>query len=145
MYYRWRAPKLLDRLKCESKMKTTKEQGLGARSLARSTLRVERCVEAPGWGLGRMTSINHSHGPAQNQTSWLMHNCSTFSVKMSHGRPWTHKTHHGPDSKEATTFPLIVYFVPSHWTNTQMAFCPRTPKWESRNSQSWDSYNFGGP
>jgi hypothetical protein len=29
---------------------------------------------------------------------------------------------------EATTFPLIVYFVLGHGTNTQMSFCPWTPK-----------------
>jgi hypothetical protein len=61
------------------------------------------------------------------------------------GQTRTHKTHHGPNLGEATTFPFIIYFVPSHETSTQMPFCPRTPKWESRNSQSWDSYDFGGP
>jgi len=29
--------------------------------------------------------------------------------------------------------------------NTQISFCPGAPKWEFRNSQNWDSYNFGGP
>jgi len=28
-----------------------------------------------------------------------------FWFGTSHGRPWTHLTHHGPDSGEATTFP----------------------------------------
>jgi len=56
-----------------------------------------------------------------------------------------HKIHQGPDLGEATTFPLIVYYVLGHETNTQMSFCPRTPKWEFRNSQSWDSHDFGGP
>jgi hypothetical protein len=50
-----------------------------------------------------------------------------------------HKTHHGPDLGEATTFPFIIYFMHGHETNTQMTFCPRTPKWESQNSQNWDS------
>jgi hypothetical protein len=39
---------------------------------------------------------------------------------MNHGQTWTHKTHkthHGPDLGEATTFPLIVFFVPSHYPN----------------------------
>jgi len=64
-----------------------------------------------------------------NQTkSWLMHSWSIFGVKMSHGQPQTHKTHHGPDLGEATTFPLIVYFVPLHKTHIQMAFCPRIAK-----------------
>jgi hypothetical protein len=67
-------------------------------------------------------------------------------VGMAHnGQTRTHKTHHGPDLGEATTFPLIVYFVPSHETSTQMSFCPRIPKWESQNSQSWDSRDFEGP
>jgi hypothetical protein len=47
-----------------------------------------------------------------------------------------------PDLGEATTFPLIVYFVPGHMTSTQMAFCPGTPKWESQNSQSLGAHNF---
>jgi hypothetical protein len=81
-------------------------------------------------GLGRMTSINYSHGPAQKtNTRWLVHNWSTFCVTI----------HHGPDLGEASTFPLIVYYVPLHEAHIQVAFCPGTPKWESRNCQSWDS------
>ncbi len=37
--------------------------------------------------------------------------------------------------KEATTFPLIVYSMTLHETHIQMAFCPETPKWESRNAK----------
>jgi len=36
-------------IKCESKMKTMEEQKVGARSLARSTSRVEGCAGTPGW------------------------------------------------------------------------------------------------
>jgi hypothetical protein len=43
------------------------EQGVGASSLARSTLGVEGRAGASGWGLGRMSSINYSHGPAQTK------------------------------------------------------------------------------
>jgi len=43
---------------------------------------------------------------------------------------WTHKIHHGLNLGEATTFPLIVYFVPGHKTNTQMSFCPGILKWD---------------
>jgi len=64
---------------------------------------------------------------------------------MNHGQTRTHKTHHGPNLGEAITFPLIVYFVPSHETSTQMSICLGTPKWESQNSQTWDPRNFGGP
>jgi hypothetical protein len=64
---------------------------------------------------------------------------------MSHGQTQTHKIHHGLDLGEATTFPLIVYYVPLHEAHIQMTFCPKTPKWESWNSQSWYSRDFGAP
>jgi hypothetical protein len=89
-----------------------------------------------------------------------MHSLSTFGARTNHGQPRTHKTHHG-DLGEATTFPLIVYYVPLHQAHIQMAFfpkattfpfivyyvplheahiqmafCPETLKWEFRNSQS---------
>ncbi len=59
-----------------------------------------------------------------------MHNWNIFGARMSHGQTWTHKTHHGPDLGETTTFPLIIYFVPLHEAHIQMTFCPGTPKWE---------------
>ncbi len=43
---------------------------------------------------------------------------------------------HGLDLREATTFSFIIYFAPLHRGHIQMAFCPRTPKWESWNSQN---------
>jgi hypothetical protein len=63
-------------------------------------------------------------------TSWLVHTFNTFGVRTSHGQTRTHKTYRGLDMGEATTFPLIVYFMPLHDAHIQMAFCPRTPKWE---------------
>jgi hypothetical protein len=42
-------PKLLDRFKCESKVKTTEEHKVKAHSLACSTLGVEGRVGVPGW------------------------------------------------------------------------------------------------
>jgi hypothetical protein len=53
-----------------------------------------------------------------------MHGLGTFGARMSHGQFRTHKTHHSSDLREATTFPLIVYFVPLHKGHIQMAFCP---------------------
>jgi len=47
---------------------------------------------------------------------------------MNHGQPRTHKTHHGLDLGEVTTFPLIVYYVPLHEAHIQMTFCPKIPK-----------------
>jgi hypothetical protein len=58
------------------------------------------------------------------------------------GHPWVlgqatgtldYKTHHGPDSGEATTFPHIVFFAPRFRDYIQMALFPGTPKLESRN------------
>ncbi len=43
------------------KVKTTEGERVGVRSLARSTLQVERCAGAPKWGLGRMTSASIIH------------------------------------------------------------------------------------
>ncbi len=60
-------PKLLNGLKCESKLKATKKQGVGPCSLACNILKGRGACWNSGMGLGRMTSINYSHGPAQNQ------------------------------------------------------------------------------
>jgi hypothetical protein len=60
-------------------------------------------------------------------TSCLVHNLSVFCARTNHEQTRSHKTHHGPDSGEATNFLLIVYYVPGHGTSTQMAFCRGTP------------------
>ncbi len=43
------------------KMKTTEGKGAGAHSLTHNTSRVEGCVGAPGWGLGRLISKSITH------------------------------------------------------------------------------------
>ncbi len=64
-----------------------------------------------------------------NQTmNWLMHSWNTFGPWMRHRHTQIHKTHHGPNLGETTTFPLIVLFVISHKDYTQMSFCLRTSK-----------------
>jgi len=141
----WRTPKLLNGLKCESKLKRTEKQGVRARSLAHRTLRGKRACWSSGMGLGKMISINFHMDLHKTNTRWLVHNWNTFVAKINHEQTWTHKTHHGPDLGEATTFPLIGYSVPLHETHIQMAFCLGTLKWESRNCQSWDSCDFGTP
>jgi len=45
----------------------------------------------------------------------------------------THKTHHGSDSGEATTFPHIVFSATLRGGYIQMALFLGTPKFESRN------------
>jgi hypothetical protein len=51
-----------------------------------------------------------------------------FGAQMNHEHTQTHETHHSLDLGEATTFPLIVFFVLGHRAYTQMSFFPRTPK-----------------
>jgi hypothetical protein len=83
--------------------------------------------------------FTHSSKPAQNQqTSWLAQGWSTFGARKSHGRPWTYKTHHGLDSREATTFPHIVYSAPLRGSGVRMVFfywdsqmgVPKSPRLE---------------
>jgi len=74
-----------------------------------------------------------------------MYSRNIFYALMSHEQPRTHKTHHGPNLGEAITFPLIVYYIPSHGINIQMLFCSSIPKWKSQISQNWNSHNFEGP
>jgi hypothetical protein len=66
-FTKWRTLKLFDRFKCESKMKTTKKQGVGARSLARNTLGVEGRVETSRWDYEKWQALNHSHESAQTK------------------------------------------------------------------------------
>jgi hypothetical protein len=63
-----------------------------------------------------------------------MHSLGTFTARKSHMQSQIHKIHNCLDLGEATTFPLMVYYVPFHEPHIQMAFCPMTPKWESWNS-----------
>jgi hypothetical protein len=81
-------------------------------------------------GMGtRMSDKSVNTRTYKNQTiSWLVHNWTTFGAWTSHGQTWTHKTHHGSNLGEATTFPLIVFSMPSHEASTQMSFCPETCK-----------------
>jgi hypothetical protein len=65
-----------------------------------------------------------------------MHSWNTFGARTSHEQTQIHKTHYNLDLEEATTFPLIVYLVLGHGTNTQMSFCLEIPRWESRNSHN---------
>jgi hypothetical protein len=72
--------------------------------------------------------FSYSLKSASNQpTRWLVLCWSTFGVRTSHGWLWTHKTHHGPNSRETTTFPHIIYSAPLREGYIQMTFCPGTP------------------
>jgi hypothetical protein len=104
------------------------EEGVGACSLACNTLGVEGRAEAPKSRLGRLTKNSITNTDLHNQTTnWLVRSLGIFGAHMSHEQTQTHKIHRGPNLQEATTFPLIVYYVPGHVTNTQMSFCLGTP------------------
>jgi hypothetical protein len=60
-------------------------------------------------------------------TSWLVRSLNVFYARTSHGQTWTHKTQHGLDLGEATTFPLIVYYVLGHETTPKCHFVPGLP------------------
>ncbi len=66
-FFHWHTPKLLNGLKLESKLKTSEKQGVGAHSLACNTLKGRGACWSSEMGLRRVTSINYSHGLAQNQ------------------------------------------------------------------------------
>jgi hypothetical protein len=101
--------------------------GLGRRS------RLPTRVVSPWIRLGRGTNRSSLNLHPKQTTKWLVH---------IPGHPWVlgqatgtldHKTHHGPDSGEATTFPHIVYSAARNGGYIQMAQIPGTPKLESRN------------
>jgi hypothetical protein len=73
-----------------------------------------------------------------------VHSLNIFGVKTNHGQTRIHKTHHGPDMGETTTFPLILYYVPLHKAHIQMAFCPGTPKWDYRKDYVLPMYHLNG-
>jgi hypothetical protein len=59
-------------------MKTMEEEGIGVRSLAHNTLRIERHAKASRWGLGWVTSestiYTDLHNPNNKLVSaWLEH------------------------------------------------------------------------
>jgi len=94
---------------------------------------VEGRARSPGIKLGRGPSRSSLNLHPKQTTKWLVH---------IPGHPWVlgqatgtldHKTHHGPDSGEATTFPHIVFSAPLRRDYIQVALFPGTPKLESRN------------
>ncbi len=112
--------------------------------LASSTKGGERGrVESSGIRLGRGTTIQLL-GPASKPTTRGLIHLWKHPWCWDHPRATrTHLTHHSPDSREATTFPHIVFFALLRRTHIQMSFILGTPKEESRNCPSFDSWNFG--
>jgi hypothetical protein len=88
------------------KMKTTKGERVGVRSLVRNISGVEGCVGAPGWGLGRLTSksIIHMdlHNPnnklvsAQLEHLWCINEPHAKMDSQDSSRPRLWGSHHLP-------------------------------------------------
>jgi hypothetical protein len=90
-------------------------------------------LEVPGIRLERGQAIHLLKSASKPITSWLELILHLLAVGTSHGQPWTHLTHHGPNSGEATTFPHIVFSAARGGGYIQMAHFLGTPKSESRN------------
>jgi hypothetical protein len=87
-------------------------------------------LEAPGLDYEEIKLFGHKLAFKTN-TSWLEVILHAFGVGSSHGLTRTHKTHHGPDSGDATTIFPIVYSALLRGGGIRMVFCPGTPKVES--------------
>ncbi len=90
-------------------------------------------LEVSGIRLGRRQAIHLLESASKPTTSWLELILHPFGVGTSHGQPWTHWTHHGPDSREVTTFPHIVFSAARGEGYIQMTHFLGTTKLESRN------------
>ncbi len=101
-------------------------------------------LEASGLDQEEIKLFGHESASKTN-TSWLEIILHAIGVGTSHGLTQIHLTHHGPDSGEATTFPLIIFSAASRGGYIQMALFPGTPKVESRNCPGLDSRDFGQP
>jgi hypothetical protein len=94
---------------------------------------VEGRARSPGIRLGRRTSRSSLILHPKQTTKWLVYVREHPWVLGQATGTLEHKTHHGPDSGEATTFPHIVYSAARDGGYIQMAQIPGTPKLESRN------------
>jgi len=65
--------------------------------------------------------------------TWLVHILGPLWVLGFATGTWTHKTHHGPNSREATTFSHIIFSAAGRGGYIRMAQIPGTPEMESRN------------
>jgi hypothetical protein len=105
--------------------------------------RVEGRARSLGIRLGRRTSRSSLILHPKQTTKWLVYIQEHPWVLGQATGTLDHKTHHGPDSREATTFPHIVFSAPHFGDYIQMAFFPGTPKLESRNCPGWSPGTLG--
>jgi hypothetical protein len=125
------------------KMKTTEGEKVRACSLVCNTLGVKGCAGALGCGLGRLTSKSITHTDLHKLNNKLV------NVQLEHllctDEPRANTDSHDsprPGLGEATTFPLIVYFVFGHEASTQMSFCWSLEIPKIRTSVILGAHNF---
>ncbi len=119
---------LLERLKCESKLKTTEEEGVEACSLTCNTLEgVEGCVGASGWDQEELTSFNYSHKLAQHQHKVVSAQLEHLWCQEETHVTQIHKTHHGPDLGKTPPSPLQYIMQLSMVATSKWLFVPRFP------------------
>jgi len=94
---------------------------------------VEGRARSLGIRLGRGTRRSSSNQHPKQTTKWLVHIREHPWVLGQATGTLTHKTHHGPNSGEATTFPHIVFSAAPRGSYIQMPLFPGTPKLESWN------------
>jgi hypothetical protein len=94
---------------------------------------VEGRARSPGIRLGRGISRSSLNLHLKQTTKWLVHIGKRLWVLGQAMGTLDYKTHHGSNSREATTFPHIVFSATLHRGYIQMALFPGTPKSESRN------------
>ncbi len=94
---------------------------------------VEGRARSPGIRLGRGTRRSSLILHPKQTTKWLVHIREHPWVLGQTTSTLTHKTHHDPDSGEATTFPHIMFSATLRGGYIQMTLFPETPKLESQN------------
>ncbi len=92
---------------------------------------VEGHAKSPGIRLGRRTSRSSLILHPKQTTKWLVYIREHPWVLGQITGTLDHKTHHGPDSGEATTFPHIVFSAAHFEAYIQMVLFSETPKLES--------------
>jgi len=104
---------------------------------------VEGCARSPRIRPGRGTRLSSLNLHPKPTTKMLVHIREHPWVLGQATGTLNHKTHHGPDLGETTTFPHIIFSTAPCGSYIRMALFPGTPKLESRNCLELDSRNFG--
>jgi hypothetical protein len=130
-------PKFFKDSNASLKVKIMKEERVGECSLICNITGVKRACWR--FGMGTRTNdkwVNYSHGFAQTkqQVGWCI--LWTFFGAHTYTHTRNHKTHHGPNLGEATTFPFIIFSMIFHGGYTQMSFFSRLLSWKSWNFQN---------